>query len=160
MPIGQGPDEQYRLGSTNDPRRHIYTDGVHLVVDGDQPVELLHQFAARIGLKPAWFQGDHYDLTTPNAAERAVVSGATLIDMRDTARIRSRTGDRLRPDPGFQPRTLGRGAPAGRMAQEKHGDVMEFIQGPGERAWLGNQTMKMRARGRAAERAPRVVRAG
>lgn len=133
-----GPDQQYRVANPMDPRRFIFTDGVHLVIDGERPVELLHQFAARIGLKPQWFQGDHYDLTTPLAAERAVGCGATLIDMRCTARIMKPKGHPLRPE-GFEPEVLGTGAPAAKLAREKHGDVMEFIQGPGNRSWLGKR---------------------
>jgi len=44
----------------------IYTDGVHLVVDGLE--EELHLFAQSVGLKRQWFQEQsrypHYDITT------------------------------------------------------------------------------------------------
>jgi hypothetical protein len=154
--IGQGPDEEYRVGNAADPRRFIFTDGVHLVVDGDRDVDLLHQFARRIGLRPEWFQGDHYDLTTPNAAERAVVSGATLIDKADVARVMRPTGHRRRPG-GWAPASLGSGAPAARLARERHGDVLEFIQGPGRRAWLGSNVAANRTHPPGGPR-PRVVR--
>ena len=65
----------------------IYTDGVHVITDGEGFDEL-HAFAARIGLRRSWFQGDHYDLTTRAAATRAVAAGATLIDVRDLGRLR------------------------------------------------------------------------
>jgi hypothetical protein len=160
--MSDSPDRQYRLASPSDPRRHIYTDGVHLVVDGDQSIDLLHQFARRIGLKPEWFQQfpepGHYDLTTPNAAERAVASGATLVGMRDVVRVMRPTGHPKRPA-GFRPSVLGVGAPAFRLAREAHGDVMEFIQGPGNRAWLGNNTMRNRVHPEGG-RQPRVVRLG
>jgi len=45
----------------------IYTDGIHLAVDGLQ--EELHRFAQSVGLKREWFQDQpdhpHYDITTP-----------------------------------------------------------------------------------------------
>lgn len=48
----------------------------HLVADS---LDELHQFAARLGLKRAWFQDKasypHYDVTT-SARERALVLGA------------------------------------------------------------------------------------
>jgi hypothetical protein len=129
-------DSQYRPGSSGDPRKWVYTDGFHLVVDGDHGIDLLHQFAARIGFKPEWFQGDHYVCTTPLAAERAVAAGATLIGMSSTARVmRPR---HARPE-GFEPEVLGVGAPAFRLARERHGDVLEFIQGPGNRTWMGKR---------------------
>ena len=65
----------------------IYTDGVHLVTDAAPDYAELHAFAAKIALRPSWFQGDHYDLTTRNAAMRAVAAGAVLIDMRDLGRL-------------------------------------------------------------------------
>src|SRR5262249_26118111 len=75
---------------------------------------------------------------TPAAAERAVACGATLIELRCTARILRPTGHPMRPA-GWEPEGLGTGAPAVRLGREKHGDVMEFIQGPGNRAWLGKR---------------------
>lgn len=66
----------------------IYTDGVHLIVDGDD-FAALHRFAARLGLRRCWFQGDHYDLTTRGMSLllAAVAAGAVLIDGRDLGRV-------------------------------------------------------------------------
>lgn len=60
----------------------IYFDGVHLATDG--PIEELHDAAAAIGLKHAWFQGHrrhpHYDvfgnrasMLEPNCTARELV---------------------------------------------------------------------------------------
>lgn len=53
----------------------------HLFDDGDD-LEALHRFAARIGLKRAWFQNhhrhEHYDVTA-GMHRRALKAGATLI---------------------------------------------------------------------------------
>lgn len=50
----------------------IYTDGVHLVVNGLQ--EELHRFAQSVGLKRKWFQDQsdhpHYDITTPRMLKK------------------------------------------------------------------------------------------
>ena len=54
----------------------IYTDGVHLITDGD--LEELHSFARLLGLKREWFQDKrhpHYDLFGP-LAQRALKLGA------------------------------------------------------------------------------------
>lgn len=45
----------------------------HLV--SDSSFEELHTFAEKLGLKRAWFQGDHYDLT-PGKRRLAVNYGA------------------------------------------------------------------------------------
>lgn len=54
----------------------------HLVTDG--PLEELHAFAGRIGIRRAWFQGGkypHYDLTG-RRREAAVRLGAVELDDR------------------------------------------------------------------------------
>lgn len=67
----------------------IYTDGVHLITDGD-PGEL-HRFARAIGLKRKWYQDNprhpHYDLTSPRMVHKAVKSGAKQVDRRELVRI-------------------------------------------------------------------------
>src|SRR4051812_16973249 len=50
-----------------------YTRWCHMATDG--PFEELHAFARRLGLRRAWFQGDHYDLP-PLGRTRAVALGA------------------------------------------------------------------------------------
>lgn len=59
---------------------HLFTDG---------PVEQLHAFAARIGLRREWFQDEdppHYDLTPPRR-ERALLLGAIPVARRQAVLI-------------------------------------------------------------------------
>jgi hypothetical protein len=51
----------------------------------DTAFDELHDFAARLGLRREWFQGDHYDLPE-HRWDEAVASGATPIDSRDLVR--------------------------------------------------------------------------
>ena len=59
----------------------VYTDGVHLMADD---LRELHRFAKSIGLKRSWFQDHprhpHYDLTSPNKLERAILHGAKFLE--------------------------------------------------------------------------------
>lgn len=90
----------------------IYTDGVHLIIDGPCSADLLgvtpdgydelHSFAAKVGLRRSWFQGDHYDLTTRAAATRAVAAGAVLIEMMDLGRVRMKTRRAPSESPGYR----------------------------------------------------------
>ncbi|MEJ7730498.1 MAG: DUF4031 domain-containing protein [Polyangiaceae bacterium] len=61
----------------------------HLTTDGD--LEELHAFAARIGMRRAWFQdhptAPHYDLT-PAKRAAAVAAGAVEVSGREQARWR------------------------------------------------------------------------
>ena len=50
-----------------------FTSWCHMATDGD--FEELHAFAARLGLRRAWFQRDHYDLP-PHGRAAAVALGA------------------------------------------------------------------------------------
>jgi hypothetical protein len=50
-----------------------FTAWCHMTTDG--PFEELHEFAARLGLRRAWFQRDHYDLP-PHGRAAAVALGA------------------------------------------------------------------------------------
>lgn len=67
----------------------IYTDGIHLVTDGE--LEELHQFAASIGLKREWFQdhGDHphYDTIVESKMDLAIKHGAMMVRPTDIIRI-------------------------------------------------------------------------
>ena len=58
----------------------------HLTTDG--PIEELHSFAARIGLRRSWFQlhpkMDHYDLT-PRRRAAALAAGAVFVEARAQA---------------------------------------------------------------------------
>jgi hypothetical protein len=51
--------------------------------------EELHAFAARLGLRLDWYQGDHYDLR-PYGREMAVALGAKQVTSRDLVRLRRR----------------------------------------------------------------------
>ena len=48
----------------------------------DTAFDELHDFAARLGLRREWFQGDHYDLPE-HRWDEAVALGATPIDSRE-----------------------------------------------------------------------------
>lgn len=66
----------------------------HLFADEPDAAEL-HTLAARIGLKRAWFQGDHYDLT-PGRRAAAVRAGALEVDRRRAVAIWRAQGPRRR----------------------------------------------------------------
>ncbi len=55
----------------------------HLASDDDH--DELHRFAARLGLRREWFQGDHYDVPEQLWSE-AVALGATPISSRELVR--------------------------------------------------------------------------
>lgn len=61
----------------------------HLTTDG--PLEDLHAFAARLGLRRAWFQEHrlmpHYDLTA-GRREAALAAGAVFVSAREQIRRR------------------------------------------------------------------------
>lgn len=61
----------------------VYTDGTHLVAD---TLEELHEFAAKIGLRPEWFQDHprhpHYDTISEGKRRKALKSGAYLLVQR------------------------------------------------------------------------------
>jgi hypothetical protein len=51
----------------------------------DSAYDELHDFAAQLGLRRDWFQGDHYDLPE-QLWDDAVALGATPMDSRDLVR--------------------------------------------------------------------------
>lgn len=70
--------------------RFPFTSGsCHLTTDG--PLEELHEFAARLGLRREWFQehrlAPHYDLTIKLRA-RAIERGAIEVSAREQAKRR------------------------------------------------------------------------
>jgi hypothetical protein len=65
----------------------------HLV--SDESYDELHEFAARLGLRREWFQGDHYDVHA-DGRERAIELGATPVDSRDLVRRLRQAGLRKR----------------------------------------------------------------
>ena len=72
-----------------DAPRPFHNGSCHLTCDG--PIEELHAFAKRIGLRRSWFQEHasmpHYDLT-PRRRERALKAGAVFVEAREQARAR------------------------------------------------------------------------
>jgi hypothetical protein len=63
----------------------------HLTIDG--PIEALHHFARRLGLRRSWFQEHrvhpHYDLTAQKRA-KALELGATFVPAKEQAKARMR----------------------------------------------------------------------
>jgi hypothetical protein len=71
-----------------------WTHWCHMVTDSE--FEELHAFAARLGIPPRGFQGDHYDLPPPLRA-RAVALGAVEVDTGELVlRMAGARGDRAR----------------------------------------------------------------
>lgn len=69
----------------------------HMIADTH---EELHTFAAKIGMKRQWFQGDHYDIAM-STREKAVKLGAVEISMRELAsmcRVHQLTGKMPKPE--------------------------------------------------------------
>lgn len=70
-------------------RRWPYTQGAHLLADD---LDELHAFAARLGMRRAWFQpgtprsAPHYDLS-PARHAHALDLGAELVDRRRLVEI-------------------------------------------------------------------------
>ena len=66
----------------------------HLV--SDTSFEELHEFAQRIGMRPDWFQGDHYDLR-PSKRRLTVKAGAEEVSPTELVfRVCGPRGDRAR----------------------------------------------------------------
>lgn len=70
-------------------RPPFHLGSCHLTVDG--PIDLLHSFAKRLGLRREWFQdhalAPHYDLT-PRRRGEAIALGAVEVPAREQARRR------------------------------------------------------------------------
>ena len=66
----------------------------HLV--SDESLEELHAFAARLGVDPRLFEGDHYDITA-EWREEAITLGAEAVDSRVLVRRLRASGLRLTP---------------------------------------------------------------
>src|SRR5918995_1476779 len=85
----------------------------HMATDGDW--DELHAFAARLGLRRAWFQGDHYDLP-PHGRAAAVALGAVEVRTGELLlRMAGPRGDRARRRalaPSGLVRLRGGGGPA------------------------------------------------
>ena len=71
-----------------------YTAWCHMATDAS--FEELHAFAARLGLRRAWFQRDHYDLP-PHGRAAAVALGAEQVATRELLlRMAGPRGERVR----------------------------------------------------------------
>lgn len=77
---GHGAFQAARVGAKNG---HWWC---HLIADEADCPEL-HTFAARLGMKRSWFQGDHYDLV-PGRRAAAVAIGAIEVDRKTFVEIR------------------------------------------------------------------------
>lgn len=76
---GTGSAQAERVGARNGHHWcHLFAD------EADCPE--LHAFAARIGMRRSWFQGNHYDLT-PGRRYAAVVAGAKEVDRAEAVAI-------------------------------------------------------------------------
>ncbi len=58
----------------------------HMIADSDAE---LHAVAARIGMKPEWFQGDHYDVPLTRR-DLALDAGAVPVTYRQAGAMRRR----------------------------------------------------------------------
>ncbi len=72
----------------------------HLMVGPGDDLEELHAFAARIGLRRAWFQDKpwpraHYDVTD-SKRQQAIAAGAVPVAWKEAARQRSHALDEAR----------------------------------------------------------------
>lgn len=66
----------------------------HMV--SDTSIAELHEFAAKIGMKRAWFQGDHYDLVAVKR-DQALLNGAVAVTPKQLVnRMVGMRGDRMR----------------------------------------------------------------
>lgn len=74
-------------------RPPFHKGSCHLTTDG--PLEELHAFAAKIGMKRSWFQehplAPHYDLT-PSRRELALKLGAVFVEAKEQVRMRRARG--------------------------------------------------------------------
>ena len=68
----------------------------HLV--SDISYEELHTFAQRLGLRRAWFQGDHYDIPA-HVRDRAITLGAVPVTSRELVTRLRAAGLRRPPRP-------------------------------------------------------------
>ena len=71
----------------------------HLASDAN--LAELHEFAARLGIPPRAFQGDHYDVTAA-LRERALLLGAEPVPARDLVRRLRAAGLRRRHAPRIE----------------------------------------------------------
>ena len=71
-----------------------FTVWCHMATDGS--FEELHEFAARLGLRRAWFQRDHYDLPAHGRAAAVALGAEEVCDGRAAA-ADGRPARRARP---------------------------------------------------------------
>lgn len=103
----------------------------HLVSDASY--EELHAFAARLGLRRTWFQGDHYDVPAHVRAE-ALALGAEPVDAAELVR-RLRAAGLRRPRRGGRREALANadgfaGAPAPTVEAVAHPTICRTPDAP------------------------------
>jgi hypothetical protein len=78
-------------------RPPFHRGSCHLTVDG--PLEHLHAFATKLGLRREWFQNHrlapHYDLT-PSKRRLALTLGAEMVSAREQAKRRVAERNRVK----------------------------------------------------------------
>jgi hypothetical protein len=75
-------DDMYRYAIG----RHRGMQMSHMISDDE---DALHVMAARLGMRRAWYQGDHYDVPL-DARAKAVLLGAVEITYRQASAMRRR----------------------------------------------------------------------
>jgi hypothetical protein len=77
----------------------------HLTITPGASLDMLHEFAAQIGMKREWFQADkfcpHYDLM-PSRRVAALRNGAVFVDARAQVIERRLFRQRMTGEPGMQ----------------------------------------------------------
>jgi hypothetical protein len=91
----------------------------HLV--SDRSLEELHRFADGLGLRRAWFQGDHYDIPSEVRAE-AIRRGAQPVSSAELVRRLRGAGLRTRSRVRRLPGEPVRGVPCDRDGQARRSD--------------------------------------
>ena len=90
-----------------------FTDWCHMATDGS--FEELHEFAARLGLRRAWFQRDHYDLPAHGRAAAVALGAEEVATGELLLRMAGPRGERARrraPAPAGVVWLRGGGGPA------------------------------------------------
>jgi len=117
----------------------------HMATDGS--FDELHEFAARLGLRRAWFQRDHYDLPAHGRAAAVALGAEEVATGELLLRMAGPRGDRARR------RSL---APAGVLWLRGHGGPAVLRYPPGSLVVIGGPpgAGKSTLAARAVERVP------
>lgn len=85
-----------------DPPTWPFNGGLFSHVASDTSIEQLHAFAARVGLHPRSYDGDHYDVPADRYAQ-VVAAGAVGVSNRELLAALQRSGLRFRKRRGERP---------------------------------------------------------